>query len=143
MALKMQVTISVQEIMKCVPNFEYESSISLLRMQFRWHIFFDSWRIFFCPFSSVPYAGSHIPTSKDSIYHPFGQMYCKYSFIAPSSQAVLSSMLDEFLWPFVEPNQKHRYWGPCTFCAPIRASARPCLCVLLILMFDYGRENIC
>lgn len=30
----------------------------------------------------------HIPASEDTIYHPFGQMCCKCSFIAPSSSVV-------------------------------------------------------
>lgn len=33
---------------------------------------------------SVPYPISHIPTSEDTIYHPFGPMCCKCSLTAPS-----------------------------------------------------------
>lgn len=74
--------------MKCVPNFEYVShqlACSECRLDDTLSL---TVKEIFGPFSSVPYLGSHIPTSKDTIYYPFAQMCCKCSFIAPSSQAV-------------------------------------------------------
>lgn len=72
MALKMQIAISVKT-MKCMLNFEYVSyRLACLECMLSLTI-----EEFFWPFSSVLYPDSHIPTCKDTFYHPFGQMSCK------------------------------------------------------------------